>query len=271
MSIVPLPLAEPLPTTSTLPALELESLSVSYGGRAVLREVSLAAPAGSVTALVGPSGCGKTSLLNCLNRMTDLLAGCAVAGQVRLFGEDVRAPDRDLLALRRRVGMIFQRPNPFELSIRRNIDLPLRELGVRRPQARAERVERALRDVGLWPEVCHRLDRPALELSGGQRQRLCIARAIALEPQVLLMDEPCSSLDPQATAAIEALIESWRGRYTVLIVTHNLAQARRVADYTAVLWANDGVGRLVEHGPTAAVFDAPRHPAAADYLAGRSG
>lgn len=271
MSIVSLPLADPLPASNTPPALEIDALSVAYGGRAVLREVSLAAPAGSVTALVGPSGCGKTSLLNCLNRMTDLLPGCTVGGRVRLFGEDVLAPGRDLLALRRRVGMIFQRPNPFELSIRRNIDLPLRELGVRGARERVARVEQALRDVGLWPEVRHRLDHPALELSGGQRQRLCIARAVALEPQVLLMDEPCSSLDPQATAAIEALIESWRGRYTVLIVTHNLAQARRVADYTAVFWTEGGVGRLVEHGPTPAVFDAPRHPAAADYLAGRSG
>jgi phosphate transport system ATP-binding protein len=264
-------LADPLPGASAPPALQLDALSVAYGGRVALREVSFSAPAGSVTALVGPSGCGKTSLLNCLNRLTDLLPGCTVDGRLRLFGEDVLAPDRDLLALRRRVGMIFQRPNPFERSTRRNIDLPLREHGVRHPGERAARVEQALRDVGLWPEVCHRLDRPALELSGGQRQRLCIARAIALEPQVLLMDEPCSGLDPQATAAIEALIAAWRGRYTVLIVTHNLAQARRVADYTAVFWTEAGVGRLVEHGPTPAVFATPRHPAAADYLAGRSG
>ncbi len=271
MSSVSMPFAVAQPASSAPPALEIEALSVSYGGRVALHEVSFGAPAGSVTALVGPSGCGKTSLLNCLNRMTDLLPGCTVDGRVRLFGDDVLAPDRDLLALRRRVGMIFQRPNPFDLSIRRNIDLPLREHGVRRPDARAARLEQALRDVGLWPEVCHRLDRPALDLSGGQRQRLCIARAIALEPQVLLMDEPCSGLDPQATATIEALIQDWRGRYTVLIVTHNLAQARRVSDHIAVLWAADGVGRLVEHGPTPAVFAAPRHPAAADYLAGRSG
>ncbi len=259
--------AEPVPHA----ALQALDLTVRYRGRAALRGVNLTIADGSVTALIGPSGCGKTSFLNCINRMTDLIAGCEVSGRLRLFGEDVLTDGSNLLALRRRVGMIFQRPNPFPLSIRRNLDLPLREYGIRSASERAGRMEQALRDVGLWPEVIDRLDDPALALSGGQRQRLCIARAIALEPQVLLMDEPCSSLDPHATAAIEALIQNWGGRYTVLIVTHNLAQARRVSDHTAMFWLQDGAGTLVEHGPTGTLFAAPRHPVTADYVAGRAG
>lgn len=270
MTILPLRLVDKTPAADEA-ALQIEGLSVGYRGQPVLEGVCLRAGPGTVTALVGPSGCGKTSLLNCPNRLTDLIPGCEVSGSVRLFGEEVLVPSCPLLALRRRVGMIFQRPNPFDLSIRRNIELPLHEHGIRNAGERAARMEQALRDVGLWREVAHRLDQSALTLSGGQRQRLCIARAIALEPQVLLMDEPCSALDPQATAAIEALIEGWRGRYTVFIVTHNLAQARRVSDFTAVFWAKDGIGRLVEYGPTKALFTAPREPVTADYLAGRAG
>jgi len=270
MSIHSLPAttrAEPVPQA----ALQALDLTVRYRGHAALCGVNLTVADGSVTALIGPSGCGKTSFLNCINRMTDLIAGCRVDGRLRLFGEDVLTDGGNLLALRRRVGMIFQRPNPFPLSIRRNLDLPLREYGIRSASERAGRMEQALRDVGLWREVIDRLDEPALALSGGQRQRLCIARAIALEPQMLLMDEPCSGLDPHATAAIEDLIHGWHGRYTVLIVTHNLAQARRVSDHTAVFWLQDGAGALVEHGPTGALFAAPRHPVTAEYVAGRAG
>ncbi len=273
MTVHSLPAMSTVTDIDTLPqtALQTRDLTVRYRGRVALRGVNLTVADGSVTALIGPSGCGKTSLLNCVNRMTDLITGCEVSGTLRLFGEDVLADGRNLLALRRRVGMIFQRPNPFPLSIRRNLDLPLREYGIRSASERAGRIEQALRDVGLWPEVMDRLDDPALTLSGGQRQRLCIARAIALEPQVLLMDEPCSGLDPHATATIEDLIHGWRGRYTVLIVTHNLAQARRVSDHTAVFWLQDDAGTLIEQGPTGALFAAPCHPVTADYVAGRTG
>ena len=253
------------------PMIEVENLSLSYSGRVVLEGVSMALQSQRVTALIGPSGCGKTSLLSSLNRLTDLFSGCRVEGGIRIDGEDVRSLKCDVIALRRRVGMIFQRPNPFPLSIEQNIDLPLREHGVRSTTERRERIETALKDVGLWKEVHDRLNKPAQHLSGGQQQRLCIARALALQPEVLLLDEPCGSLDPLSTAMIEDRILELGERLTVVIVTHNLNQARRIADDVGFFWTQDGVGRLTEFGPTAQVFDAPRDPLTEAYVTGRTG
>jgi phosphate transport system ATP-binding protein len=246
-------------------------LTVHYGRRPALLAVDLPVPAGEITALVGPSGCGKSTFLQTLNRLTDLIPGCRVEGSVRLDGEEILTPGCDLLALRRRVGMIFQKPNPFPFSIRRNLELPLKEHGVKDAAERGARVEAALRDVGLWKEVRDRLDIPATALSGGQQQRLCIARALALQPEVVLFDEPCSALDPLAAAVVEDLIHSLKGRYTVVIVTHNLAQARRIADTTALFWAVEGVGQLVERAPTAAFFEAPREALTREYVSGARG
>jgi len=244
---------------------------VTYGAHVALRDVTMAIGRGCVTAIVGPSGCGKSTLINCLNRMTDLLPGCAVSGRITVDDRDILGADVDVGALRRQIGMIFQKPNPFPLSIRRNLTLPLRHHGLRHRRALDAAVEAALRDVGLWHEIKDRLDAPALGLSGGQQQRLCLARAMALRPDVLLLDEPCSALDPLASGLVEDLIASLRGRYTVVIVTHNLAQARRIADDVALFWQQDGVGRLIEHGRSRDVFNHPRHELAAAYVAGIRG
>lgn len=252
------------------PMVELRDVGVWYGPQCVVRDVSLIAPRGSITALIGPSGCGKTSLLNCMNRLCELVPGCHMSGQMFVGGRDTHAPGLDLLALRRRVGMIFQKPNPFPLSIRRNVELALIEHGHPRGE-RAMLIEQALTDAGLWDEVRDRLDTPAMALSGGQKQRLCIARAIALKPEVLLMDEPCSALDPISSAVVEALILRLKARYTVLLVTHNLAQARRIADLCGVFWVREGCGRLIEFGPTEQVFSAPRDPLTAAYVRGERG
>lgn len=251
--------------------LELVDVSVRYAGRTVVGNVSLDIPRGCITALIGPSGCGKTSLLSTLNRLSDLLPDCEVGGRVLLDGVDIHAPGQDVLSLRRRIGMIFQRPNPFPLSIRRNLDLPLREHGVRDRHEREQRIEQALRDVGLWDEVGQRLDTPALRLSGGQQQRLCIARALVIEPDILLMDEPCSALDPVSSGVVEDLIRNLGGRYTVVIVTHNLAQARRIANYTAFFWTHEQVGHLVEFGTCQQLFDAPADALTAAYVHGHKG
>ncbi len=254
-----------------VPHIQVENLSVSYHGKAVLEGVSLDINKGCITALIGPSGCGKTSFLSALNRLADLIPGSRVQGLIRIDGVDVTDPHLDVLALRRKVGMIFQKPNPFPLSIRRNIEMPLREHGMRQRRDIDGRVERALRDVGLWEEVRDRLDSPALALSGGQQQRLCIARALALEPSILLMDEPCSALDPIASAVVEELIQRLCNRYTVVIVTHNLAQARRVANYAAFFWMTERVGKLVEFGRCQSLFDSPSHDLTAAYVTGISG
>ncbi len=211
--------------------MQAEGLTLGYGDKPAFENVNLAIPKNKITALIGPSGCGKTSFLNCLNRLTDLIPGCRVTGRVRIGAIDVFHSRTDTIALRRRVGMIFQKPNPFPLTIRRNLELPLREQGMRGRAELGQTVERVLRDVGLWEEVKDRLDAPAQALSGGQQQRLCIARALGLRPQALLMDEPCSALDPLSSAVVEDLIGALRQRLTVVLVTHNLAQARRIADY----------------------------------------
>ncbi len=248
-----------------------EDVHVSYGGRTSLAGVTLDLERHRIHAMIGPSGCGKSSFLATLNRMSDMVPGCTVGGRVYLEGQDVRGPGRDVRELRCRVGMIFQRANPFPLSIRRNIEMPLKEHGIASRYECEERLENALTEVGLWAEVRDRLDAPALALSGGQQQRLCIARALALRPAVLLMDEPCSALDPLSSAVVEDLILRLRQHYTVAIVTHNLAQARRVADDLAIFWLVDGVGRLIESGPAARVFENPAHEISAMYIAGVRG
>jgi phosphate transport system ATP-binding protein len=253
------------------PFLRTENLRLRYGTKTVLEDVTLAVPRGRITALIGPSGCGKTSFLNCLNRLTDLIPRCIVSGWVRVGDMDVFAPTTDVLTLRRRVGMIFQKPNPFPFSVRRNLEFPLREHGVRDRHRLDETIETALRDVGLWDEVKDRLKSPAMALSGGQQQRLCLARALALGPEALLLDEPCSALDPISSGVIEDLIVRLRDRFTLLIVTHNLAQARRVADEVALFWTQDGAGRLIEFGPAREVFDDPKQKLTADYLSGVRG
>ena len=249
----------------------IDQLSLSYNNKLALNDVSLAIYRGCVTALIGPSGCGKTSLLSSMNRLTDLIPGCTVRGGITLDGTDLLGNRVDVQALRRRVGMIFQKPNPFPLSIRRNLEMPLREHGFRDKRDVEARIESALTDAGLWNEVKDRLNMPALELSGGQQQRLCIARAIVLEPSVLLMDEPCSALDPLSSAVVEDLIVRLRGRYTVVIVTHNLAQARRIANYAAFFWVKDRAGTLIEFGQCRRIFEEPRHDLTAAYVNGVRG
>ncbi len=253
------------------PLLSARGVNVFYGARQALKDVSLSVPQASITALVGPSGSGKTSLLTCVNRLTDLIPSCRVTGAIRCAEFDVLAPDTDVLRLRRRVGMIFQKPNPFPFSIRRNLVCPLREHGITDAHLIDARLESALRDVGLWKEVSDRLDTAALALSGGQQQRLCIARALALSPDVLLMDEPCSALDPISSGWVEDLILELRRRYTIVLVTHNLAQARRIADHVALFWVRHGAGHLVEHGAAAHLFDHPEHELTAAYINGVRG
>jgi len=259
------------PETTPRAHLRTEALALHYPGKAAFRDVTLAIPERRITALIGPSGSGKTSFLSVLNRLTDLIPGARVSGRAWLGEHDILAPEIDVIALRRRVGMIFQKPNPFPLSIHRNIELPLREHGVRRPADVAAVVEQSLRAVGLWDEVKDRLAGPAQALSGGQQQRLCIARAIALRPEVILLDEPCSALDPLSSGVVEDLIASLRDRYTVVIVTHNLAQARRIADRVALFWVQDGAGQLVEDGPAGQIFGAPRESLTAAYVNGIRG
>lgn len=268
----PLPSMEKEPSrVNPISLIDAEGLSLHYGERPAFRDVTLSIGTGNITALVGPSGCGKTSFLTALNRLTDLIPGCRVTGRIHMGALDVLAPHTDVIRLRRLVGMIFQKPNPFPLSIRKNLAFPLREHGIRDREQIARTIETVLQDVGLWDEVKDRLDSPALALSGGQQQRLCIARALALSPTVLLMDEPCSALDPLSSGVVEDLIVSLRGRYTVVIVTHNLAQARRIADDAALLWIQNGAGRLIESGPTKQMFEDPRDPLTVAYVSGMRG
>ncbi len=224
------------------PVLEIEHLHFYYGSKEALRDISLTIPRQRVTAFIGPSGCGKSTLLRCFNRMNDLIEGVRIVGLMKLDGEDINTPDVDVIQLRRRVGMVFQKYNPFPKSIYENVVYGLRIAGVRSRAILDETVEKSLRAAALWDEVKDRLWESALRLSGGQMQRLCIARAIAVNPEVILMDEPCSALDPIATSHIEDLIDELKQNYTVIIVTHNMQQAARVADYTAFLY----LGELIE-------------------------
>jgi len=253
------------------PMFSIENLSIAYDGKPALTPVTLTIPRQRVTAFIGPSGCGKTSLLNCLNRLTDLIPNCRVKGTVVFEGKNLFDPQLDVLTLRRRVGMIFQQPTPFPTTILRNLELPLKEHGVRDKRERRARIEASLKDVGLWEEVSDRMHSSALSLSGGQQQRLCLARSLVLEPDVLLMDEPCSALDPISSGKVEDLILSLREKYTIVIVTHHLRQARRLADEAAFFWMRDGAGCLIETGSAEQIFENPNEELTAAYVRGQRG
>jgi phosphate transport system ATP-binding protein len=242
-------------------------LSVFYGTNHALKHVSLEIAERHVTALMGPSGCGKSTFIRALNRMHDLTPGARVTGNVLLDGEDIYSPGVDVVRLRQRVGMVFQRPNPFPKSIFDNVAYGLRVKGGLSARALGEQVERSLREAALWDEVKDRLKQSALGLSGGQQQRLCIARALAVEPEVILMDEPASALDPVATLKIEQLMEHLKQRYTIVVVTHNLQQAGRVSEYTGFFLS----GRLIEFGPTQEIFARPKDKRTEDFITGRFG
>lgn len=246
-----------------------EQLNLSYGSNCILQNINFSIPQGGITALIGPSGCGKTSFLYCLNRLTDLIPGCQVSGKAYLQDLDILSTQTDTISLRRRVGMILQKPNPFPFSIWRNIAFPLIEHGLHDREAIDVIVQQVLSDVRLWDEVKDRLKSSAMRLSGGQKQRLCIARTLALHPEVLLMDEPCSALDPISSGAVEDLIVGLRGKYTVVIVTHNLAQAKRIADYVGVFWVQSGQGQLIETGSAQEIFENPQNPITAAYVKGQ--
>ena len=260
------PNASPAAVMET-PMVEIEKLHLWYGPKQALRDISMSIPKHRVTAYIGPSGCGKSTLLRCLNRMNDLVDGVRIEGNVRIGGMDVYDPALDVTELRKRVGMVFQKSNPFPKSIYENVAYGPRILGVKNRGDLDGIVERSLRSAALWDEVSDRLGDSALGLSGGQQQRLCIARAIAVEPDVLLMDEPCSALDPIATAKIEDLMLELKNSYTIVIVTHNMQQAARVSDYTGFML----LGELVEFGVTRELFTAPRDKRTEDYITGRFG
>jgi phosphate transport system ATP-binding protein len=246
--------------------LEVRDLRLWYGEFQALKGVSLALPEKRVTAFIGPSGCGKSTLLRTLNRMNDLVQGCRIEGEVLLDGENVYG-DMDPTVLRKRVGMVFQKPNPFPMSVYDNVAYGPRTHGVRDRRALDGIVEKALRDAAIWDEAKDRLKKSALGLSGGQQQRLCIARALAVEPEVLLMDEPTSALDPISTSRIEELVTALRDRYTIVMVTHNMQQAARISDRTAFFL----LGEIVEYGDTEQVFSLPRDKRTEDYITGRFG
>jgi phosphate transport system ATP-binding protein len=260
----------PVDLLSAPVAFQIDNLSLWYGSFRALEGVTMTLPARRITALIGPSGCGKSTLLRCLNRMNDLVPGVRIEGRAQWHDADLYAPDTDPVEVRRRIGMVFQKPNPFPKSIYDNVAFGPRVNGFRGNLD--ELVERSLRRAALWDEVKDKLRQSGFALSGGQQQRLCIARALAVEPDVLLMDEPCSALDPIATYKIEELMATLKQRYTIVIVTHNMQQASRVADYTAFMLAGeDRCGRLVEFGPTADIFTKPKDERTEAYITGRFG
>jgi phosphate transport system ATP-binding protein len=252
---------------SETPILEMKDFSLYYGASQALFDINMSIPAGKITALVGPSGCGKSTLIRSVNRINDLIDIVRIKGDMLLNGESIYDPKVDVIELRKRMGMVFQKPNPFPMSIYENVIYPLRIDGERDRHILDEVCERSLKGAALWDEVKDRLHESALGLSGGQQQRLCIARAIAAEPEVLLMDEPCSALDPIATNKIEDLLQELRGEYSILIVTHNMQQASRTSDYTAFMY----LGHLLEYGPTATIFQKPILTETLDYVTGRFG
>jgi phosphate transport system ATP-binding protein len=260
---------EPAATTAERAILiDVDDVDFAYGNHQVLFDVDLDVLERAVTALIGPSGCGKTTLLRCINRMNDLIDGARLTeGSITINGLDINAPEVDVVDLRRRVGMVFQKSNPFPKSIYDNVAYGLRIAGVTKRSLIDEAVEKSLRSSALWDEVKDRLEGNAFGLSGGQQQRLCIARALAVEPDVILMDEPCSALDPIATAKIEELIYQLKQQYTIVIVTHNMQQAGRCSDYTAFFY----LGRLIEFGSTAKIFSNPSERRTEDYITGRFG
>ena len=246
---------------------DIDGFNLWYGDSQALHDVSMDFQKGLVTALIGPSGCGKSTLLRSINRMNDLIDDLKIDGEVRIDGDDIYESGVDVIALRKRMGMVFQKPNPFPKSIFENVIYPLRVDGVTNRKVLEEACEQALKGAALWDEARDRLEKSALGLSGGQQQRLCIARAIASDPEVLLMDEPCSALDPIATAKIEELIDELRGRYTMVIVTHNMQQAARGSDNTAFMY----LGKLIEYGETKKMFTTPQDERTQDYVTGRFG
>ncbi len=247
--------------------LEISNFNLWYGKKQALLDISMSVPRGKVTAMIGPSGCGKSTLLRCVNRMNDLIDTVRIKGDMLLNGDTIYAPTVDVIELRKRMGMVFQKPNPFPMSIFENVVYPLRIDGERNKDVLESVCERSLRGAALWDEVKDRLHESGLSLSGGQQQRLCIARAIASEPEVLLLDEPCSALDPIATGKVEDLIHELSGEYSVLIVTHNMQQATRISDYTAFMY----LGQLIEYSPTATMFTGPKLKETEDYVTGRFG
>lgn len=254
------PAAEPV-------ALEVPDLNLFYGQKQALFDINLNIPKQRVTSFIGPSGCGKSTLLRCFNRMNDLVDGCRINGEIRLDGQNIFAKGTDVAELRRRVGMVFQKPNPFPKSIYENVVYGLRIQGIKKKRMLDEAVEWALKGAALWEEVKDRLHESALGLSGGQQQRLVIARTIAVQPEVLLLDEPSSALDPISSLKIEELIYELKTRYTIVIVTHNMQQAARVSDYTAFMY----MGKLIEYGDTDTVFTNPTKKQTEDYITGRYG
>ena len=249
------------------PAIVLRSVNLFYGAKQALFDISLDIMAGQVTAFIGPSGCGKSTLLRCLNRMNDLIDDVRISGSFLVHGQDLYARSTDVIVVRRRIGMVFQKSNPLAKSIFENVVYGLRIAGINNRAMLDEACERSLRDAALWDEVKDRLHDSGLSLSGGQQQRLCIARAIAVDPEIVLMDEPCSALDPIATVKVEELLYRLKDRYTIVIVTHNLQQAARISDKTAFFW----LGRLVEFGSTEEIFTNPKEKHTNDYVTGRFG
>lgn len=263
-----LPVQTPPAQIAPAPAIEIDHFDFYYGAFQALHQITLSMPVGQVTALIGPSGCGKSTLLRCLNRMNDLVLGARIGGgEVRIHGTNIYGNDIDPIELRKKVGMVFQKSNPFPKSIYENVIYGLRLQGRRKRAELDEVVERSLRGAALWDEVKDRLHTSGLSLSGGQQQRLCIARAIAVEPEILLMDEPCSALDPVATSKVEELIFDLKKQYTIVIVTHNMQQAGRCSDYTGFFY----LGRLVELDRTEKIFTNPSKKQTEDYITGRFG
>jgi phosphate transport system ATP-binding protein len=255
--------------------LTTEALNVWYGTALALKDITISIPRNKITALIGPSGCGKSTLLRCFNRMNDLIPGARMNGQVTFDGEPISGPDVDAVSLRRRIGMVFQKPNPFPKSVYQNVAWGARINGYRGDMD--ELVERSLRRAALWEEVRNKLHKSGMDLSGGQQQRLCIARTLAVEPEVILMDEPCSALDPISTARVEDLMDDLKADYTIVIVTHNMQQARRTSDMTACLMLDEGsqsgqrTGIIAEFSPTDRLFTNPKDPRTEAYITGRIG
>jgi phosphate transport system ATP-binding protein len=272
----PLPQARAAPTPAQPPKAEahlvrVENLDAYYGSVHAVKDVSLTFEPNGATAIIGPSGCGKSTLVRCINRMHEEIPGAHAEGRITLSGADIYAPQVDVVSVRRAIGMVFQKPNPFPtMSIFDNVASGLRLTGTRSRDV-GERVEKSLRAAGLWDEVKDRLSSPGIGLSGGQQQRLCIARTIAVEPDVILMDEPASALDPKATLKIEELVQELKHRFTIVIVTHNMQQAARVADYTAFMLGEGGPGSLVEYGETDKIFTNPEDPRTEQYVSGKFG
>jgi phosphate transport system ATP-binding protein len=243
----------------------MKDLSLFYGENKIIDKINLNIPENKITAIIGPSGCGKTSLLRCVNRLNDLIPDSRIEGQIFFNEKDIYADDVDVVEIRRKIGMIFQKPNPFPKSIFDNVAFGIRIEGIKNKRKISEIVEKSLRDSGLWGEVKFQLNGSALELSGGQQQRLCIARTLAIEPEVILMDEPCSALDPTSMLKIEELMKELKEQYTIILVTHNMQQASRVSDFTGFLY----LGKIIEFGDTNQIFTRPREKLTDDYISGR--